>query len=92
MTRANPTPKLLAWAAAAFGALLHLACATVPPPSPQSPSHTDALEGMPADVTRALVEAPPLPGADDDGGWAGLNTSVEPDPHAAHRHGGRHVH
>jgi hypothetical protein len=91
MTRANTTPKLLAWAAATFGALLHLACASVPPGPAQAPSHAEGVEGAPADVTRALVETPPLPGA-DAGDWAGLATPVEPDPHAAHRHGGRHVH
>ncbi len=92
MTRSNSTPKLFAWAAAALGALLHLACATVPPASAQAASQVDAVEGMPTDVTRALRQAPPLPGTDEAAKWSGLATPVAPDPHAAHRHGGRHVH
>jgi hypothetical protein len=92
MTRSDSIPKLLAWAAATLGAFLHLACAAVPPASPQSPSQVGVVEGAPADVTRALRQAPPLPGS-DAGGWAGLATSPdEADPHAAHRHGGRHGH
>ena len=91
MTRSNSIPKILAWAAAAFGAVVHLACAAVPLASPQTPSHVEAAEGVAADVTRALEEAPPLPGAAHTG-WAGLQVPVAEDPHAAHRHGGRHVH
>lgn len=86
MIRSSLTPKLLAWSLAVAGAFVDLACARVEPASSHSPSAPSSEAGAPADVERALVEAPPLPGT-DPGGWTGLATALDA-AHEAHRHGG----
>jgi hypothetical protein len=67
------------------------ACAHVHPTASTLASSPVALEGPPADVTRALSEDPPLPGATPGTrAWFGLGEPVA-DPHA-HHHGGGHAH